>query len=299
MGLIAGSAFASAVDTLKFPPTSFPKGKPVQKNLDTHYINLAGLFRSLASEGFGGIVLMVFEDGSEALIVFREGTIITAYHAGPEGRKVGLPALTQAIVQARQIRAYVDVFKLEHEILVAILPLLHGVQVPTQAKGQTLEERLAEFKKAEFVGAIVVGEQVPESIGLIYAGIPMGWFDAQGTESETGSQPPPHRSLTVRAFALEGADTFAAINLALDKQIVAGRIREVLEKDLHEFGLVLYARGLTAREVVEESRASKAQFTGLIEDIERAVGVLRGPAPARRLAADLHGVVDAMIDVGF
>lgn len=299
MGLISGAAFASAVDTLKFPPTAFPKGKPIQKNLDTHYINLAGLFRSLASEGFGGTVLMVFEDGSEALIVFREGTIITAYHLSDAGRKIGMPALTQALVQTKSVRAYVDVFKHEHEILVALLPLLHGVQVPVEAQGQTIEERLAAFKKAEFVGAMVVGEQVPEAVGLVYGGIPMGWFDAQGAETETGSQTPQVRSLTARAFALEHADTFAAINLALDKQIVARKVREVLHRDLRELGLVLYARGMAGQDVEDESRASKAQFLGLVGEVERSVAGLRGPASARRLAGELHGVVDAMIDVGF
>ncbi|MEK7476933.1 MAG: hypothetical protein AAB152_15020 [Candidatus Coatesbacteria bacterium] len=300
MDLIANSSvFAAAVDALKFPPTSFPKGKPIQKNLDTHYVNLEALFSSLAREGFGGSVVMVFEEGTEALIVFREGTIITAYAFGDDGKKTGLPALSHALVLAKDSRAYVDVFKLEHEILVALLPLLHGVQVPVEAAARSLDERLAGFKKAEFVGAIVVGEQVPETVGLIYAGVPMGWYDAQGVELETGSTAPPVKSLTVRAFALENADTFAAINLALDKVQVAARIRGVLEGELKELGLVLYARGMAKQEVDDEARASKGQFLALAEDVERSLTILRGPAAARRLGADLRRVLDGMLDVGF
>ncbi len=291
--------FSAAVDVLKFPPTSFPKGKPVQKNLDTHYVNLEALFSSLAREGFGGSVVMVFEEGTEALIVFREGTIITAYAFGDDGKKTGLPALSHALVLAKDSRAYVDVFKLEHEVLVALLPLLHGMQVPVEAAGRSLEERLADFKKSEFVGAIVVGEQVPETIGLVYAGVPMGWYDAQGIELESGATAPPVKSLTVRAFVLENADTFAAINLALDKVQVAARIRGVLEGELKELGLVLYARGMAKLKVAEEARATKGQFLALSEDVERSLTTLRGPAAARRMGADLRRVLDGMLDVGF
>lgn len=295
----SSSVFAAAVDALKFPPTSFPKGKPVQKNLDTRYVNLEALFSSLAREGFGGTVVMVFEEGTEALIVFREGTIITAYAYGSDAKRIGIPALSRALVLAKQNRAYVDVFKVEHEILVALLPLLHGVQVPTEAATRSMDERLADFRKAEFVGAIVVGEQVPEVVGVIYAGVPMGWFDAQGVELETGSTAPPAKSLTVRAFALENADTFAAINLALDKVQVAGRLREALWKDLKELGLVLYARGMAQQGVTDEARASKGQFLGLAEGVQRSITTLRGPAAAQRLGGDLRGILDGMLDVGF
>ncbi len=298
--MISGSAvFAAAVDALRFPPTAFPKGKPLQKNLDTHYVNLEALFRSLAREGFGGTVLMVFEEGTEALIVFREGTIITAYTYTAAARHVGLQALSESLVLAKQHRAYVDVFKMEHEILVSVLPLLHGVQVQGAEPYHNLDETLAAFRKAEFVGALVVGEQVPEAIALIYGGTPMGWFDAQGVESESGAQPPPVRSLTIRAFALENADTFMAINLGLDKVMVSRKIRDALWDELKELGLVLYARGLEKREITEESRASKAQFLAVVEDVERAIGTLRGPAHARRSAGVLRDVVGTMIDVGF
>jgi hypothetical protein len=297
--LTSPSTFAAAVDTLRFPPTAFPRGKPVQKNLDTHYINLSGLFGSLAREGFGGTVIMVYEDGTEALIVFREGTIITAYALDDAGRKLGLPALSHAIGLSARVRAYVDVFKLEHEVLVALLPLLHGVQVPATAKARSLEERMEDFRKAEFVGALIAGEQVPEATCLIYAGTPMGWYDAQGVESDTGMRPPELKSLTVRAFALENADTFAAINLALDKINVGGRIRGVLQDDLRDLGLVLYARGLAKAGVTDEGHASKAQYAALAEDAERSLQVLRGPAPARRVAGLLRTELDAMLDVGF
>jgi len=293
------SIFSAAVDVLKFPPTSFPKGKPIQKNLDTHYVDLEALFSSLAHEGFGGTVVMVFEEGTEALIVFREGTIITAYAFGDEGKKTGLPALSHALVLAKANRAYVDVFKIEHEILVAVLPLLHGVQMPIEAAAKSLEERLTDFKKAEFVGAIVVGEQVPETVGLIYGGVPMGWYDAQGVELESGATAPTVKSLTVRAFVLENADTFAAINLALDKVQVAARIRGVLEVELKELGLVLYARGMARQEVSDEARASKGQFLALAVDVERSLTILRGPAAARRLGGELRRVLDGMLDVGF
>ncbi len=287
------------MDTLRLPPTAFPRGKPVQKNLDTHYINLSGLFGSLAREGFGGTVVMVYEDGTEALIVFREGTIITAYAADPEGRKLGLPALSHAIGLAAKVRAYVDVFKLEHEFLVALLPLLHGVQVPAEAKARSLEERMEDFRKSEFVGALIAGEQVPEATCLIYAGTPMGWFDAQGAETETGMRPPELKSLTIRAFALENADTFAAINLALDKINVGAKIRGVLESELSELGLVMYARGLTRAGIADEGHASKAQYAAVAEDVERSLQVLRGPVPARRATSRLQVVLDGMLDVGF
>jgi hypothetical protein len=290
------SIFKSATDAFRFPPTAFPKGKPVQKNLDTHYVNLEGLFRSLAREGFGGTVLMVFEEGSEALIVFREGSIITAYLTGGS-KMTGISALARALELARTNRAYVDVFKLEHEMLVALLTLFHGVQVDSASTG--VEESLQKFRKAEFIGALVAGDQVPEAVCLIYAGIPMGWYDAQGGDIDTGVKPPAFRSRTLRAFALEGADTFAAINLELDKVKVAGRMREVLDRDLKEVGLVLYARQLAVMGIEEERKASKAQFMGLIEGIERAVGALRGPGHARRTAGDLTAVVETMIDTGF
>jgi len=298
--MISGSAvFASAVDALRFPPTALPKGKPIQKNLDTHYVNLEALFRSLAREGFGGSVLMVFEEGTEALIIFREGTIITAYAYNGDIRHVGLQALSESLALAKANRAYVDVFKMEHEILVSVLPLLHGVQVQTAEPYHNLDETLASFRKAEFVGALVVGEQVPEAVALIYGGTPMGWFDAQGVETETGAQAPPVRSMTIRAFALENADTFMAIHLGLDKVNVARKIREALWGELRELGLVLYARGLERREITDESKASKAQFLALVEDVERAMGVLRGPTHARRSAQALNAVVNTMIDVGF
>lgn len=298
--MISGSAvFASAVDALRFPPTALPKGKPIQKNLDTHYVNLEALFRSLAREGFGGSVLMVFEEGTEALIIFREGTIITAYSYNGDVRRVGLQALSESLALAKANRAYVDVFKMEHEILVSVLPLLHGVQVQSAEPYHNLDETLASFRKAEFVGALVVGEQVPEAVALIYGGTPMGWFDAQGVETETGAQVPPVRSMTIRAFALENADTFMAIHLGLDKVNVARKIREALWGELKELGLVLYARGLERREITDESKASKAQFLALVEDVERAMGVLRGPTHARRSATALNAVVNTMIDVGF
>lgn len=292
------SHFAAAVEALKFPPTAFPKGKTVQKNLDTHYVDLEGLFRSLAHEGFGGTILMVFEEGSEALIVFREGTIITAYHFGKEPR-TGLSALSMALSLAKENKAYVDVFKLEHEFLVALLPLLHGVQVHVERDGIGLEEVVEDFKKAEFTGALVAGENVPEMVGLIYGGIPMGWFDAQGVDHESGARPPSIRSAKFRTFALDKADTFAAINLELEKMKAAARIREVMASELREMGLVLYERGFAARKFEDESRVSKSGYRELVADIERAVASLRGPVVSRRVSGELNGVVDTLIDVGF
>lgn len=299
MGILAGpSIFSAAVDVLRFAPTAFPKGKPIQKNLDTRYVNLEALFRSLAREGFFGTVLMVFEEGTEALIVFREGTIITAYASG-ESKLIGLKALTQTLALAKSNRAYVDVFKMEHEVLVALLPLLHGAGIPEDSE-RSLDALLAEFKKAEFVGAIVVGDQVAEAVGLVYAGIPMGWYDAQGVEYETGGGAPPKtRSTVVRAFALENADTFAAVNLAMDKQQVASRIRDVLFDELKELGMVLYVRALDRHEIAEERQASKAQFLAVVEDLQRGLEALRGPVHARRVGVSLHGAVDTMLDVGF
>lgn len=297
-GLEDYSVFSAAVEVLKFPPTAFPKGKPLQKNLDTHYVNLEALFRSLAQEGFGGTVLMVFEEGTEVLIVFRDGTIITSYSYG-KAKQSGISALSHGLGLAKEHKAYVDVFKMEHEILVSLLPLVHGVQVRADASGQSLDGMLKEFKKAEFTGSVVVGENVPEMVGLIYGGVPMGWFDAQGAEHESGSEPAKTRSQTVRAFVLEGADTFAAVNLALDKLAVAARIRELLFKELRELGLVLYARGLEDRKIADEKNANKGDFLGLVDYVERAVNALRSAASARQLAADLRVVVDTMIDVGF
>jgi hypothetical protein len=290
------SIFKSATDAFRFPPTAFPKGKPVQKNLDTHYVNIEALFRSLSREGFGGTVLMVFEEGSEALIVFREGTIITAYLVG-ETKMTGIPALARALELVRTNRGYVDVFKLEHEMIVAVMTLFHGVQVDSGAP--EIEESLQKFRKSEFIGALVAGDHVPEAVCLVYAGTPMGWYDAQGGEIDSGIKPPALRSKMLRAFALEGADTFAAINLEMDKVKVAGRMRDVLERDMKELGLVLYARQLAALGVEEERKASKAQFIQLIEGIERQVATLRGPAHARRTAGDMGIVVETMIDTGF
>jgi len=296
---VASSFFASATDVLRFPPTAFPKGKSVQKNLDTHYVNLEGLFRSLAAEGFGGTILMVFEEGSEALIVFREGTIITAYVYGKDSKQMGLEALENALALAKEHKAYVDVFKLEHEMLVALLPLLHGVQVHADQPGLGIEQVVADFKKAEFTGALVAGENVPEMVGLIYAGVPMGWFDAQGVDHESGARPPAVRSQNFRAFALDKADTFAAINLELEKMKVAARLREVLFRELKEMGLVLYDRGFTRRKFTEERLVSKAGYREMVGDTERSLASLRGPGIARKVAGELDALVDSLIDVGF
>lgn len=293
------SRFAAAMDVLRFPPTAFPKGKSVQKNLDTHYVDLEGLFRSLASEGFGGTILMVFEEGTEALIVFREGTIITAYSYGKESRKIGLEALSHALNLAKENKAYVDVFKLEHEMLVALLPLLHGVQVHKEEQGAGIDQVVADFGKAEFTGALVAGDNVPEMVGLIYAGVPMGWYDAQGVDHESGARPPSVRSTTLRAFALDKADTFAAINLEVEKQKAAAGLRGVLYRELKEMGLVVYERGFVKRGFTDESRVSKAGFRGFVEDAERTLATLRGPQIARRVADEMNGVVDGLIDVGF
>jgi len=292
------SHFASAVEALKFAPTAFPKGKTVQKNLDTHYVDLEGLFRSLAHEGFGGTILMVFEEGSEALIVFREGTIITAYHFAKE-RLTGLDALSMALSLAKEHKAYVDVFKLEHEVLVALLPLLHGVQVHVEHEGIGIEEIVADFKKAEFTGALVAGENVPEMVGLIYGGVPMGWFDAQGTDHESGARPPSIKATRFRTFALDKADTFAAINLELEKTKVAARIREVMADEMRELGSVLYERSFSARKFEDERHVSKAGYRDLVGDIERAIATLRGPVVSRCISGELNGVVDTLIDVGF
>jgi hypothetical protein len=241
---------------------------------------------------------MVFEEGSEALIVFREGTIITAYHFAKE-RLTGLEALSKALALAKDHKAYVDVFKLEHEMLVALLPLLHGVQVHVAQEGIGVEQVVSDFRKAEFTGALVAGENVPEMVGLIYGGIPMGWFDAQGIDHESGARPPAIRATRFRTFALDKADTFAAVNLELEKMKVAARIREVMTAELKEFGLVLYERNYRARKFEEDRHVSKAGFRDLVGDIERTLASLRGPSVARRVVTELGGVVDTLIDVGF
>ncbi len=290
---------AAAVDVLRLPPTAFPKGKPIQKNLDTHYVNLEALFRSLASEGFGGTVLMVFEEGTETLIVFREGTIVTSYTYA-KTRRTGFQSLFDAMTLTKTSRAYVDVFKLEPELIGPVLALLHGTQLPEDPHLSALDLMLDHLRAGEFVGAVVAGDNVPEATGLLYAGAPLGWFDAQGGEAEGGGgKPPAVRSETVRAFVLENADTFAAINLGLDKIQFAGKLREILARELKEMGFVLYERALVRREIAEESRATKGKFLELVEDLERDFSGLRGPVHARRIAKDLHDVVDTMIDVGF
>ncbi len=296
--MIGQGALSSAVEVLRFPPTAFPKGKPIQKNLDTHYVNLEALFRSLAQEGFGGTVLMVFEEGTEALIVFREGTIISAFTFGT-GRRIGLSALSEALGLAKTSRAYVDVFKLEHEMLVPVLPLLHGEQVKAGEAEASLEALVASCGGADFVGAVVAGDRVPEAVGLLYGGVPVGWFDAQGAEMETPEGLPSVKSGSFRAFVLANADTFAAINLTQAKLQVAGRIRDILFDELKEMGMVLYVRCLEARGIERESQASKPDFMRLIEDIERAFVSLRGPGHARAVAGKLTAAVDTLMDVGF
>lgn len=288
----------SAVDSLRFPPTAFPKGKPIQKNLDTRYVNLEALFRSLAQESFGGSVLMVFEEGTEALIIFREGTIITAYTSGTQ-RRTGVSALSEALRLAKGSRAYVDVFKVEHEILVALLSLLHGVESKEKAGGDSLEDILKLCRKAEIVGALVVGGRVPEAICLIYAGIVVGWYDAQGGELEEAEGSMDLKEKETKLFCLEGADTFASINLDKTKLEVAGQIKDILFSELKELGMVLYSRSLASRGIADEGRASKGEFSRLVEDIERSIMALRGPGPAGRLTERLAAAVETLMDVGF
>lgn len=297
MGLTGGS-HAAAIDAMRLPPTAFPKGKPIQKNLDTHYVNLEALFRSLAHEAFNGTVLMVFEEGTETLIVFREGTIITTYtHA--KTRRTGFQALYDAMTLAKSSRAYVDVFKLEPELLGPVLALIHGAAVQDDAHVESPDQMISHLRKKEAVGAVVAGESLPEAVGLVYAGEPMGWYDAQGAESETGAAAPALKSSTLRAWTLEGADTYAAINLGADKVQCGGKMRDILFRELKELGFVLYDRALLRREIAEESKASKGQFLGLVEDLERDLTALRGAVCARRVARDMREVVDTMIDVGF
>ncbi|MEK7765500.1 MAG: hypothetical protein AAB368_04610 [bacterium] len=278
-----------------------PKGKLLQRNLDTHYVRVEGVISSLHEEAFTGYVRAVL-DRDEGLVFFRDGDLVACV-LEREGRVAkGLDALVALLAAVRADRAFLDICRLDHDLLAALLASWHGVTnvlegadapgSPAAALALAASRRLTGALSADAAGA--------ECVCYVADGEPLGWHLTATDAWVPKAGPAPAGLAGGWRFAhAPAADALRTIDLGSLKERVMGEMIAATGRFVPSFGPRLFAVERARRNAADPRSLDRAGFLALAEGAAGRARLLVGEARARELHADLAARAAAIVDLGY
>jgi len=278
-----------------------PKGKVLQRNLDTHYVRVEGVISSLHEEAFTGYVRAVF-DRDEGLVFFRDGDLVACL-LEREGRVAkGLDALTALLAAVRAGRAFLDVCRLDHDLLAALLASWHGVtNVPEGADAPgSPAAALALAAERRLTGALAADAAGNEIVCYVADGEPLGWHRTATDEWAAGAGPVPAGLAGGWRFShAPNAHALRTIDLGSLKERVMEEMIAETRRSVPSFGPRLFAVERARRSAADPRALNKAAYLALAEGAAARARLLVGEQRARALGAALAERAAAIVDLGY
>ena len=277
-----------------------PKGRVLQKNIDTTYVRLDGVLHSLSAEAFTGYVRIVGED-SEGLLYFRDGRLIAGQMERGEELHAGPRALVDILSSVGRRRSFLDICKLEPDLLAAVLAVTHGTAVPL-AGGAAPADLPGLVEVAAESGGVTgafLAESATGSHYIFFAdGEILGEYRPDVEEWSDVPAVFPQAITPWKLWHLPGATALRTIDLEAQKSQAWDAVRDLVERYAPGFGGHLLELECRRHLIAEPRKMLKAEFVELGTEMERRVRLVIGARRATALAGELSQVTDSMIDAG-
>lgn len=277
-----------------------PKGRMLQKNIDTTYVRIDGVLHSLSGESFTGYVRIVGED-AEGLLFFRDGLLVAGLFERGDDHRGGPEALVEILNTVGRHRAFLDICKLEHDLLAAVLAITHGTAVPL-AGGAAPQDLPNLVKVAQDSGGVTgafLSESATGSHYLYFAdGEILGEYKPDMEEWADVPAVFPVSITPWKLWHLASAPTLRTIDLEDQKARTWEGMRAAVERYAPGFGLHLLELECRRHLIAEPHRMMKAEFGLLSEEMRKRASLVIGERRAAAMHAEFAELTATVIDAG-
>lgn len=282
-----------------------PKGKLLQKNLDTTYAKLDGVLRVLHEDGFVGYVRIVFEE-DEGLIFFRSGELIASVYESKAGKTLGLQGLIEILESLQSGRAFIDICKLEHDLLSSILAVFHGRQLkmkkdPPLVKMSQLDQAA---KKLKLTGTITC-QMVQGDVEFFYSDAELlGMYNPQMDEWTPPEDVPENLAGEVEDCRLwnggPNIDSLQTVDLNVQKKVALDGLQMVAEDCVPYYGKHLFDAELKNFQSRSSSAVglTKPAFLRFGSALQDRCKILIGESRASVIEPECAKLANNIVDLG-
>lgn len=276
-----------------------PRGKTLQRNLDTTYVRLDGVLQSLHGERHTGYVRMVSED-AEAVLFLRDGELIAPVLEQGEKTLKGIDALGGLLQTLEKHRAFLDICRIDHDLLRALLAFHHGTCRILKAEKvpQDVAALEAVFVERQVTGAALIA--APDAPYYVYAadGAIVGawapdadWWTAQPEPWTPGAE-------RCEIWECPDAHSVRTIDLNLLRVELFESLRRTVERHVPGFGDYLFDLEVRQRGFAEPGQVRKAGFYDLVDGLRVRCRLIIGAKRASDLGTIMRTEVGRLIDAG-
>lgn len=276
-----------------------PRGKTLQKHIDTTYVRLDGVLHSLSRETFGGYVRIVSED-AEGLLFLRHGYLVAGLHEGTDAARTGPDALLHVLAMAERSRAFLDIHKLEPDLLAAVIAVTHVEAIKLHESIQPSDvHTLIELAESRALTGAALAETAEGSHYFYFAGGEMlGEFRP---DIEEWTDVPPAIPPVIAPWKLwheDAAHTLRTIDLETERERVFVGFSDTVERRMPGFGGVLLDLEAKRHMLGDPRQMSKSDFVRLADGLFRRSRLVIGPRRAGELSEELRLLASSVVDAG-
>ncbi len=280
----------------------YPKGKVLQKNLDTTYVNIGQVLGSLGSENFVGYVRAVFDD-AEGLIFIRDSELIAALFEYEGDRTLGLDGLVKVLDKIKSSRAFLDICKIDYDLLSSLLGLIHGTgrTVPPGEIPRTIPELKNFVERNTALSGLLLEKEGEQHYVYCADGNIVGFFS------------PPYDQLLEQLpladlsgagaswtrWDCPGTHTMRTVDLTLQKKRVLEEMRGICEKFIPGYGsYLLFLEYQNFKKRLPHLKSfTREQFYRLHDGLKRRCRSLVGARKSDTLSLEIKNLFSRIIDL--
>jgi hypothetical protein len=276
-----------------------PRGKALQRNLDTTYVRFDGVLQSLHREGHTGYVRIVSTD-AEAILFIRDGELIAPVleHGGKTLR--GMEALVELLEWLTKNRAFLDICRVDYDMLRALLAFHHGTCriLKTDKVPADRAALAALFLERKLTGAALI--DAPDAPCQVYAadGVIVGtwWPDTDRWTTEEEAWAPGAERCEI--WECPDADTLRTVDLDLQRVELHETLRRSVEGFVPGFGDYLFDLEVRRQDLADPRHLGKGEFYRFADGLRARCRLLIGARRAGELGTIMRTAVGRLIDVG-
>lgn len=276
-----------------------PRGKALQRNLDTTYVQFDGVLRSMHREAHTGYLRVVSEE-AEGVLFLRDGDLIAPVFESGGKTVTGMPALEEMLVWLGKHRAFLEICRLDHDLLRSLLAFHHGTcrilkagKVP--ADPAALEALVSGQK---MTGAVIVDAPDGPVHAFAADGAVIGmWFPDvdRWSPSAVAWTPGAERC---EVWECPDTDTLRTVDLDLQRVELHETLRRAVEQFVPGFGDYVFDLEVRKQEAANPAHMPKAAFYLLADGLRARCRLLIGARRAGELGTVMRTAVGRLIDAG-
>ena len=277
-----------------------PKGRILQKNIDTTYVRLDGVLHSLSREAFTGYVRLVGED-FEGLLFFRDALLVAGIMERGETHLSGVEALVEMLAAIGHTRAFLDICKLDHDLLAAILAVTHSAPVPLAggAAPADLPSLVTIAHESGGVTGAFLSETASGSHYLYFAdGEILGEHKPDLEEWADVPAVFPVAITPWKLWHLPGAMTLRTIDLEAQKARAWDDALAAVERYAPAYGSHLLDIECRNHLIADPRRMMKAEFIAVMDQLRARARLVIGDRRAGALHGEVSALAATLIDAG-